>query len=162
MIYSDVAERNVGKSLTLETIAKAQGIVGAGHPLHCSGGDQTISGVSVKMLMVSWTKTGGIRLHQVFCTCYAVHQTSFTLQCFLHTKGYLYSEFPKVTGVHADLKTAIEHIASSWLNPCVSVCMDDAFVPAIAIKISKTGQFTSVDNKEIKDHIAHALKGEKS
>jgi hypothetical protein len=34
MIYSDVAERNVGKSLTLETIAKAQGIVGAGHPLH--------------------------------------------------------------------------------------------------------------------------------
>ena len=29
MLYSDVAERNVGKSLTLETLAKAQGIVGA-------------------------------------------------------------------------------------------------------------------------------------
>ena len=34
-----------------------------------------------------------------------------------------------------------------WLNPGVSVCMDDAFVPAIAIKISETGQFTSVGNK---------------
>ncbi len=40
-------ERNVGKSLGLEILAKAQGIVqGIGsdaHPLHCSGGDQTIS-----------------------------------------------------------------------------------------------------------------------
>jgi hypothetical protein len=29
MLYSDVAEGNVGKPLTLETLAKAQGIVGA-------------------------------------------------------------------------------------------------------------------------------------
>jgi hypothetical protein len=29
MLYSDVAEGNIGKSLTLETLAKAQGIVGA-------------------------------------------------------------------------------------------------------------------------------------
>ena len=50
MLYSDVAERNVGKSLTLETLAKAQGIVGAGHPLHCSGGDQTKSGVSMYVI----------------------------------------------------------------------------------------------------------------
>ena len=47
MIYS--AERNVGKSLTLQILAKAQDIdidIDA-HPLHCSGGDQTISGVSL-------------------------------------------------------------------------------------------------------------------
>ena len=45
MIYS--AERNVGKSLTLQILAKAQDIDMDAHPLHCSGGDQTISGVSL-------------------------------------------------------------------------------------------------------------------
>ena len=47
MLYSSLLDRNVGKSLTLGTLAKAQGITGDIHPLHCSGGDQTISGVSL-------------------------------------------------------------------------------------------------------------------
>ncbi|CAB4004708.1 Hypothetical predicted protein [Paramuricea clavata] len=57
MLYSDVSERNVGKSLTLEILAEAQGIVGAGYPLHCSCGDQTISCVSIKMLMSALAST---------------------------------------------------------------------------------------------------------
>ena len=48
MLYSHV-ERNVGKSLTLKILAKAQGIEKSAqpHPLFVSGGDQTISGVSM-------------------------------------------------------------------------------------------------------------------
>lgn len=48
MLYS--VERNVGKSSTLQILAKGQGIHVNGivaHPLLCSGGDQTISGVSM-------------------------------------------------------------------------------------------------------------------
>ena len=45
MLYSP--ERNVGKSLTLQTLSKAQGTDKAAHPLLCSGGDQTLSGVSL-------------------------------------------------------------------------------------------------------------------
>jgi hypothetical protein len=65
MLYSDVAERNVGKSLTLETIAKAQGIVGAGHPLHCSGGDQTISGVSMYVISYHLSHIVLVQGHQI-------------------------------------------------------------------------------------------------
>jgi hypothetical protein len=45
MIYS--ADRNVGKSLTLQILAKAQDIGIDADPLDCSGGDQTISGASL-------------------------------------------------------------------------------------------------------------------
>jgi hypothetical protein len=44
MLYSP--KRNVGKSLTLQTLSKAQGPDKAVPPLLCSGGDQTLSGVS--------------------------------------------------------------------------------------------------------------------
>ena len=40
-------ERNVGKSLTLQLLAKGQGIDKRSHPLLCSGGDQNVSGTSL-------------------------------------------------------------------------------------------------------------------
>ncbi|CAH3122416.1 unnamed protein product, partial [Porites lobata] len=40
-------ERNVGKSLTLQILAKGQGIDRRAHPLLCSGGDQNVSGTSL-------------------------------------------------------------------------------------------------------------------
>lgn len=45
IVYS--SERNVRKSLTLQILAKGQGIAGEAHLLLCSIGDQTISGVSL-------------------------------------------------------------------------------------------------------------------
>lgn len=44
-------ERNVGKSLTLQLLAKGQGIDKRSHPLLCSGGDQNVSGTSLKVIM---------------------------------------------------------------------------------------------------------------
>ena len=40
-------ERNVGKSLTLQILARGQGIDRGAHPLLCSGGDQNVSGTSL-------------------------------------------------------------------------------------------------------------------
>ena len=40
-------ERNVGKSLTLQILARGQGIDRRVHPLLCSGGDQNVSGTSL-------------------------------------------------------------------------------------------------------------------
>ncbi|XP_028415289.1 uncharacterized protein LOC114538335 [Dendronephthya gigantea] len=301
MLFSDIAERNVGKSLTLETLAKAQGIFGDGHPLYCSGGDQTISGVSIKMLMSALVNTtlvclvddprinatlsefllqlhgglaqgsfrsglavprGGILMstnvqesERIYGRCiridyYKDGNFSFEdektlnedlqilvtenkgflvawvvlfrklwldhkdeplkkIRALLKTlvpeqdqdrwfKGaasilYTYALFHKVAGVQVDLKNAVQHVAScgqlrgahkklsfwerfrcsisdnlqnqekpplTWLNPCVTVCVADAFMPAIAVKLSETGQFTNVGNKEIKDHIGRALKKE--
>ena len=51
MLYS--VEHNVGKSLTLQMLAKGQGIQVNGiipHPLLCSDGDQTISGIQYQWL----------------------------------------------------------------------------------------------------------------
>ena len=41
------SERNVGKSLTLQILARGQGIDRRSHPLLCSGGDQNVSGTSL-------------------------------------------------------------------------------------------------------------------
>ncbi|XP_068753718.1 uncharacterized protein [Montipora capricornis] len=49
VIYS--TERNVGKSLTLQLLSKAQGVDHRSHPLLCSGGDQKFSGISLKVVM---------------------------------------------------------------------------------------------------------------
>ena len=40
-------ERNVGKSLALQILAKGQGIDRRSHPLLCSGGGQNVSGTSL-------------------------------------------------------------------------------------------------------------------
>ncbi|KXJ14689.1 hypothetical protein AC249_AIPGENE4236 [Exaiptasia diaphana] len=47
ILYSQ--DRNVGKSLTLQLMALAQGVISP-HPLFCSGGDQNMSGVTQKLL----------------------------------------------------------------------------------------------------------------
>ena len=57
VLYSK--ERNVGKSLTLKSLAKGQGIVSCAHPLFCSGSDQTISGVSLWVYSI-WAKCTGM------------------------------------------------------------------------------------------------------
>jgi hypothetical protein len=40
-------ERNVGKSLTLDILAKGQGVAARQHPIMLAGGDQTQTGTSV-------------------------------------------------------------------------------------------------------------------
>ena len=47
MLYSPLSERNVGKSLTLDILAKAQGVPSRRHPMMLVGGDQSQSGTSV-------------------------------------------------------------------------------------------------------------------
>ena len=46
LLYSPLAERNVGKTLTQDLLGTAQGF-GRGHPFFLSGGDQGHSGTSV-------------------------------------------------------------------------------------------------------------------
>ena len=48
LLYSKM--RNVGKPLTLEILAKGQGVATRAHPTFCAGGDQIQTGVRV----VSW------------------------------------------------------------------------------------------------------------
>lgn len=45
VIVSD--ERNVGKSLTLNILAKGQGLSSRLHPLLCAGGNQSVNGTSL-------------------------------------------------------------------------------------------------------------------
>ena len=47
MLHSPLSERNVGKSLTLDILAKAQGVPSRRHPTMLAGGDQSQSGTSV-------------------------------------------------------------------------------------------------------------------
>lgn len=47
MLHSSLAERNVGKSLTMDILAKAQGVPSRKHPTMLAGGDQSQSGTSV-------------------------------------------------------------------------------------------------------------------
>lgn len=52
MLHSPFSERNVGKSLTLDILAKAQGVPSRRHPTMLAGGDQSKSGTSVGV----WTE----------------------------------------------------------------------------------------------------------
>ena len=47
MPYSSIQERNIGKSLTLDILSKAQGVHRRKHPLLLGGGDQNRTGTSV-------------------------------------------------------------------------------------------------------------------
>lgn len=47
MLYSALDQRNVGKSLTMDILAKAQGVPNRSHPSMLAGGDQSQSGASV-------------------------------------------------------------------------------------------------------------------
>ncbi|CAB4001709.1 Hypothetical predicted protein [Paramuricea clavata] len=47
LLYSPLSERNVGKSMTIDVLAKAQGIESCKHPTMLAGGDQNQTGTSV-------------------------------------------------------------------------------------------------------------------
>ena len=47
LLYSPIEERNVGKSLTMDILAKSQGVQNRRHPTMLAGGDQNQSGSSV-------------------------------------------------------------------------------------------------------------------
>ena len=47
MLHSSLGERNVGKSLTMDLLAKGEGVVSRSHPTLLAGGDQSQSGTSV-------------------------------------------------------------------------------------------------------------------
>ena len=47
MLHSPLSEKNVAKSLTLDILAKAQGVPSRRHPTMLAGGDQSQSGTSV-------------------------------------------------------------------------------------------------------------------
>ena len=47
MLHSPLGQRNVGKSLTLDLLAKGQGVPTRKHPSMLAGGDQSQSGASV-------------------------------------------------------------------------------------------------------------------
>ena len=51
MLHSPLGERNVGKSLTLDLLAKGQGVPTRKHPTMFAGGDQSHSGASVYVLI---------------------------------------------------------------------------------------------------------------
>lgn len=55
VVYS--TERNIGKSLTLQLLSKGQGVDNRSHPLLCSGGDQNLSGTSLKVMMYALQST---------------------------------------------------------------------------------------------------------
>ncbi|XP_068673388.1 uncharacterized protein [Montipora foliosa] len=57
MLHSNLDERNVGKSLTLDILAKAQGVGDRSHPTMLAGGDQSQSGVSVPVIRDTLSKT---------------------------------------------------------------------------------------------------------
>jgi hypothetical protein len=46
-LYSPITERNIGKSLTLDVLAKAQGVDTRRHPTIIAGGDQNRTGTSM-------------------------------------------------------------------------------------------------------------------
>ena len=47
LLHSTIADRNVGKSLTLDILSKAQGVNRRHHSLLLAGGDQNKTGTSV-------------------------------------------------------------------------------------------------------------------
>ena len=47
LLHSSIEERNVGKSLTLDLLAKGQGVPTCKHPTMLAGGDQNQCGASV-------------------------------------------------------------------------------------------------------------------
>ena len=47
MLHSSLGERNVGKSLAMDLLAKGQGVLTRSHPSLLAGGDQSQSGTSV-------------------------------------------------------------------------------------------------------------------
>lgn len=57
LLHSSIDERNVGKSLTLDLLAKGQGVATRKHPTMLAGGDQNQCGASVPVIRDTLSKT---------------------------------------------------------------------------------------------------------
>ena len=57
MLHSDLEERNVGKSLTVDILAKGQGVADRSHPTMLAGGDQSQNGAYLYVYVFSYSES---------------------------------------------------------------------------------------------------------